>query len=65
MKIDAEVREITPADDKRHIGTIVYYLNLKLKLTTDRLSDRILAADPDNIEGIQWSKTKNAADIYT
>jgi hypothetical protein len=65
LKIDAEVREITPPDEKKQIGSIVYYLNLKLKLTTDRLSDRILAADPDNIEGIQWSKTKNAADIYS
>lgn len=65
MQIDAEVREIVPPDDKKQIGEVVYYLDMKLKLTTDRLSDRILAADDKNIEGIQWSKTKNAADIYT
>jgi hypothetical protein len=65
MNIDAEVREIIPPDEKKHVGSIVYYLNLKLRLTTDKLSDRILAADPDNIDGIQWSKSKNAADIYT
>lgn len=64
MKIDAEVREIIPPDDKKQIGSIVYYLNMKLKLTTDKLSDRILAADDKNIEGIQWSKTKNAGDLY-
>lgn len=63
LKIDAEVREIVPADDKK-LGAISYYMNLRLNLTTDRLSDRILAADPENTEGIQWSKTKNAADIF-
>lgn len=64
MRIDAEVREIEPPDEKKKIGSIAYYLNLPLKLTTDKLSDRILAADEANIEGIQWSKTKSAADIF-
>ncbi len=64
MKIDAEVREIDPPDGKKGIGSITYYLNLRLNLTTDRLSDRILAADPEDIEGIQWSKTKDASNIY-
>jgi uncharacterized membrane protein YhiD involved in acid resistance len=64
MKIDAEVRELVPPDEKKQIGSIVYYLNMKLKLTTDKLSDRILAADDKNIEGIQWEKAKSAADIY-
>ena len=64
MKLDAEMRGIDPNDEENPVGSIVYYLNLKLKLSTDFLSDRILAADPENIEGIQWSKTKNANDIY-
>lgn len=64
MKIDAEVREIVPPDEGKPVGTITYYLNLRLDLTTDRLSDRILAADPENTEGIHWSKTKSASDIY-
>lgn len=64
LKIDAEVREIVPVDDKKPIGSITYYLNLRLNLTTDKLSDRIMSADPDNTEGIQWSKTKSAADIF-
>lgn len=63
-KTDAEVREIVPVDQDNPIGSITYYLSLRLSLTTDELSDRILAADPANTEGIQWSKSKNAADIY-
>lgn len=64
MKIDSEVREIVPPDEKKQIGAIAYYLNIPLKLTTDKLSDRILNADEKNIEGISWSKTKNAGDLY-
>src|SRR6185295_17066877 len=48
MLVDAEVREIVPPDEKKQIGEVVYYLNMKLKLTTDKLSDRILAADDKN-----------------
>lgn len=62
-RLDAEVREIDPPDEKNPIGSIVYYINLRLTMTTDILSDRILAADP-NIEKIQWSKTKSAGDVY-
>ena len=64
MQLDSEVREIVPPDEKKPIGSIVYYLNLRLRLTTDTVSDRILSADSENIEGIQWSKTKAAKDIY-
>ena len=63
-RVEAEIREIIPTDEATPIGSIKYYLNLRLNLTTDKLSDRILAADPDNTEGIQWSKTKSASDIY-
>ena len=37
--MDAEVREFDPPDEKNPIGSLVYYLNLRLKLSTDRLSD--------------------------
>ena len=62
-RLDAEVRELDPPDENTPIGSIVYYLNLPLNLTTDALSDRILRAD-GNVEKIQWSKTKSAGDIY-
>lgn len=63
-KLENEIRVIHPPDDDKPIGSIQYYLNLRLNLSTDMLSDRIMAADPANIEGIQWSKTKSATDIY-
>ena len=63
-KVDAEVRELNPQDEEEPIGEIVYYLNLRLNLSTDHLSDRILRLDPHNVEGIQWSQKKGATDIY-
>jgi hypothetical protein len=62
--VDAEVRELDPPDDDEPIGSIVYYLNLRLNLSTDHLSDRIMRLDPNNIEGIQWSQKKGASGIY-
>ncbi len=62
-KLDAEVRQLNPQDEENPVGSIQYYLNLRLNLSTDHLSDKIMATDP-NIEGIQWSKTKNATDVY-
>jgi uncharacterized membrane protein YhiD involved in acid resistance len=63
-KLEAEVRELDSTDDENPVGSIVYYLNLRLNLTTDHLSDRILRMDPRNVEGIQWSQKKGASDIY-
>jgi hypothetical protein len=63
-RIDAEMREIDPPDEKNAVGSIVYYLNLRLNLSTDRLSDRIMRLDGNNVEGIQWSQKKGATDIY-
>ena len=63
-KLDAEMRELDPPDEKDPIGEIVYYVNLRLNLSTDHLSDRILRLDPDNVESIQWSQKKGATDIY-
>jgi len=62
-KLEAEVRQLDPPDAEDPIGQIQYYLNLRLNLSTDHLSDKLMALDK-NIEGIQWSKTKNATDVY-
>ena len=63
-KLEHEIRQIVPSDEDNPVGSIQYYVNLRLNLSTDQLSDKISDADPENIEGIQWSKTKSATDIY-
>ena len=62
-KIEAEVREIEPAEEKKS-GSVSYYLNLPLNLSTDRLSDRILALDGADIDGVEWEQKKNGASVY-
>ena len=62
-KLESEVREIEPVDEKSGLGSIVYYMNLRLSLSTDHLSERILRLD-GGIEGIQWSQKKGVSDIY-
>lgn len=63
-KLEAEVREIDSPDEDNPIGSIVYYLNLRLSLSTDHLSERILRMDPRNIDSISWSQKKGGTDIY-
>lgn len=63
-KLEAEIREIDPPDEKKQVGYIAYYLNLPLTLTTDRLNDKILALEGSDIEGIEWEQKKNGANIY-
>lgn len=63
-KLEAEVRKLDPPDEQNPIGSIQYYLNLRLNISTDFISDTILNADPNNVEGIEWARTKSATDIY-
>jgi uncharacterized membrane protein YhiD involved in acid resistance len=62
-RLEAEVRGIEQPDEKNPLGSIMYFLNLPLSVSTDGLSEKILAL-PDLVEGIEWEQPKHAADIY-
>ncbi len=62
--LESEVRQIEPPENPEMIGCVMFYVNLRLNLSTDYLSDKIFALDAANIEGIQWEQKKNAAYIY-
>jgi uncharacterized membrane protein YhiD involved in acid resistance len=62
-KLEAEVRELDPPDETNPIGSIIYLLNLRLNMSTDQLSDQVLAKDP-GIEGISWEQQKSNAYVY-
>lgn len=62
-KLEAEIREINPPDDGKSLGSIMYFLNLPLSVSTDTLSEKILAM-PNHIEGIEWDEQKHNVDIY-
>ena len=63
-KLETEVRRFDPPDEANPVGCIVYYMNLRLNLSTDKLSEQILNLDPNNVDGIQWEQKKSATDIY-
>ncbi|MCC6327531.1 MAG: DUF4956 domain-containing protein [Acidobacteria bacterium] len=62
--LEAEVRSLDPPEKEGAIGSIQYYLNLRLDITTDLVSDSLLAADADNVEGVEWRRTKNLTNVY-
>ncbi len=63
-KLEGEIRQIDPQDAENPVGCVMYYLNLRLSLSTDYLSDRIFAIDGENVEGIEWSQKKGNSYIY-
>jgi uncharacterized membrane protein YhiD involved in acid resistance len=63
-KIEAEVRRIEPPEEGQTVGSIVYYLDMRLSVSTDFLSEKILSASLDNIDGIQWEQQKSASNVY-
>lgn len=60
-RLEAEMRELQPSTEEEPLGSIVYYLNLRLSVSTDRLSDQIMNSDANDIEGIQWKQQKSTA----
>ena len=62
--VNAEVREIDPPDDDEPVGCVMYYVQMSLNLSTDELSEEIMASDTGQLEGIEWSQKKNTAYVY-
>jgi uncharacterized membrane protein YhiD involved in acid resistance len=60
----AEVREIDPPDEDDPVGCVMYYVQMSLTVSTDELSEEIMAADAGQLEGIEWSQKKNTAYVY-
>jgi uncharacterized membrane protein YhiD involved in acid resistance len=63
-KFTAEVRQLDPPSEEEPVGCVVYSLNMNLGVSTDELSEEIMAANPENIQGIEWDQKKNTGYIY-
>src|SRR5882724_6635996 len=63
-KFDTELRELDREDADDPMGTIVYLVNVHTNITTSRLSDEILSADPDNIDSVEWEQKESSTYIY-
>jgi uncharacterized membrane protein YhiD involved in acid resistance len=63
-KFDIELRELDREDGEDPLGKIVYLVNLNTTASTDELSDQLLAADPENIDKVEWEQKKSSTYIY-
>jgi uncharacterized membrane protein YhiD involved in acid resistance len=60
----AEMRTIDRPDGDDETGCIIYYLDLNQQASTDHLSEELLAADPKNIDSVEWDQQKNTSYFY-
>jgi hypothetical protein len=63
-KFDAELRELNRQDEDDPMGKIVYLVNLSTSVSTSKLSDEILSADPDNVDTVEWDQKESSTYIY-
>ena len=63
-KFDMELREINRQDEDDPLGKIVYVVHINAAISTDRLSEEILAADRENIDSVEWEQKDSQTYIY-
>lgn len=60
----AELRQLDTEDEKGENGKIVYELSLGAEMTTDQLTEEILAEDGKNVSSLEWDQKKSSTYIY-
>ena len=63
-RFDSELRELNREDQDEPLGRIVYLVNLDPNMSTSKLSDEILAGDPDNIDSVEWEQKDSQTYMY-
>jgi uncharacterized membrane protein YhiD involved in acid resistance len=57
---DAELRAIALPKGEDQPGSLVYSVDVSSAVSTDELSEEILAGDVENVESIEWDQKKSA-----
>jgi uncharacterized membrane protein YhiD involved in acid resistance len=60
----AEMRTIDRPDGEDSTGCVIYNVDISPKVSTDRLSEELLAADPRNIDSVEWDQQKTTSYYY-
>jgi hypothetical protein len=63
-RFDYELRELNRPDQEEPMGKIVYMVNLDPVVSTSRLSEEILSADPDNVDSVEWDQKEAKTYLY-
>lgn len=61
---ESELRGISRENSDEPLGSLVYAVDISPVVTTDSLSDEILAADSANVDSIEWEQKKSFSYIY-
>lgn len=62
--VTAELRQLDTIDEEGETGKIVYELSLGSTMTTDRLTEEILAEDGKNVSSLEWDQKKSSTYNY-
>jgi hypothetical protein len=60
----AELRQLDTVEEEGETGKIVYELSLGTAMTTDLLTEEILAADGKNVSTLEWDQKKSSTYMY-
>jgi uncharacterized membrane protein YhiD involved in acid resistance len=60
----AEMRAIDRPDADDAAGRVVYNVDISPQVSTDRMSEELLAADPKNIDSVEWDQQKTTSYYY-
>jgi Domain of unknown function (DUF4956) len=63
-KFDSELRELNRPDEEDAMGKVVYLVNLSTTISTNKLSEELMAADKENIDAVEWSQKESQTYIY-
>ncbi len=61
---DFELLELNRQDEEEPMGRIVYLVNLDPVIRTSKLSEELMSADAQNIDGVEWKQKESKTYIY-
>lgn len=61
---DSELRAVNGPKEVGQMGTLIYSVEISPTITTDELSEEILALDSQNVDGIEWDQKKSSSYVY-
>ncbi len=63
-ELESELRRIDLSSEQGEEGKITYFVNLRLDLSTDYITEEILYADSENVHDVKWDHKPKALQIY-
>ena len=61
---DYELRHLDREDEDTPLGKLVYLVNLNPAISTSKLSEEILSADREIIDGVEWDQKESKTYLY-